>query len=437
MNSKFWYLMGISLKKKIKTKWFLLANIILAVIIVGLINMDSIISFFGGDFNDTNEIVILDNTSYANEMFKKNLDDANKMAANNYKTEYELYEKSEKELNKYLEESDKIAIIFNTDSDSYIKAKIVSKETIDSLYYQMLIQALNSTKTQIAMSLTNIDLEELNKISSPIEIDRVILDEEAKSEDESMAMIMGTVFPTIILPFFMLVVFLVQMLGSEINEEKSTRSMEIIISNVSPKTHFFSKIVSSNLFVITQGVLLISYLGIGLLLRNILDVEAASGLTDTVGQLWNTLSTSGIADKLYYIIPLTLVLMLLSFLAYSLVAGILASMTVNVEDFQQIQTPIMLISLLAYYLAIMAGMFEGSILIKILSYVPFISCLLSPALLVIGQIGIVDVCISIILLIVFNFIAIKYGLKIYKIGILNYSTDKMWTRLFKAAKAKN
>ena len=437
MNSKFWYLMGISLKKKIKTKWFLLANIILAVIIVGLINMDSIISFFGGDFNDTNEIVILDNTSYANEMFKKNLDDANKMAANNYKTEYELYEKSEKELNKYLVESDKIAIIFNTDSDSYIKAKIVSKETIDSLYYQMLIQALNSTKTQIAMSLTNIDLEELNKISSPIEIDRVILDEEAKSEDESMAMIMGTVFPTIILPFFMLVVFLVQMLGSEINEEKSTRSMEIIISNVSPKTHFFSKIVSSNLFVITQGVLLISYLGIGLLLRNILDVEAASGLTDTVGQLWNTLSTSGIADKLYYIIPLTLVLMLLSFLAYSLVAGILASMTVNVEDFQQIQTPIMLISLLAYYLAIMAGMFEGSILIKILSYVPFISCLLSPALLVIGQIGIVDVCISIILLIVFNFIAIKYGLKIYKIGILNYSTDKMWTRLFKAAKAKN
>ena len=128
--------------------------------------------------------------------------------------------------------------------------------------------------------------------------------------------------------------------------------------------------------------------------------------------------------------------MLLSFLAYSLVAGILASMTVNVEDFQQIQTPIMLISLLAYYLAIMAGMFEGSILIKVLSYVPFISCLLSPALLVIGQITIIDVVISILVLVIFNFVAIKYGLKIYKIGILNYSTDKMWARLFKAARTK-
>ena len=129
--------------------------------------------------------------------------------------------------------------------------------------------------------------------------------------------------------------------------------------------------------------------------------------------------------------------MVLSFLAYSLVAGILASMTVNVEDFQQIQAPIMLISLLAYYLAIMAGMFEGSILIKILSYVPFISCLLSPALLVIGQISIIDVFISIVILIIFDEITIKYGLKIYKIGILNYSTDKMWSRLLKAAKSKS
>lgn len=436
MNSKFWYLMGISLKKKIKTKWFLLANIILAVVIVGLINMDSIISFFGGDFNDTTEIVILDNTGYVSESFKKNLDDTNTMLSNDYKTEFELYKKNESELNKYLEDTDKIAVVFNKDSETYLKAKIISEQKIDSLYYQMLVQALNTTKTQVAMSLTSIDLEELNKISSPIELERIILDSEAKNEDESMAMIMGTVFPTVILPFFMLVVFLVQMLGSEINEEKSTRSMEIIISNVSPKTHFFSKIVASNLFVITQGVLLIAYALIGLLIRNSLDVSAASGLTDTIGQLWNTLSTSGIVDKLSYIIPLTLVLMLLSFLAYSLVAGILASMTVNVEDFQQIQTPIMLISLLAYYLAIMAGMFEGSILIKVLSYVPFISCLLSPALLVIGQITIIDVVISILVLVIFNFVAIKYGLKIYKIGILNYSTDKMWARLFKAARTK-
>ena len=95
-----------------------------------------------------------------------------------------------------------------------------------------------------------------------------------------------------------------------------------------------------------------------------------------------------------------------------------------------------MISLLGYYLAIMAGMFNGSVFIRVLSYVPFISCLLSPALLVIGQIGVVDVIISIVVLGLLDFVLIRYGLKVYKIGILNYSTDKMWSKIFKAIKTK-
>lgn len=437
MNSKFWYLVGVSLKKKVKTKWFLAANIILLIVIIGLINMDNVIHFFGGDFNDTVNVIVLDKSNLVGDIFEKNLNSTNTLLGNDYKTKVETTAKSEEELKKEINDSDKIAVIFDKDDSAYIKATIMSKEKIDTMYYQTLVQALTSTKTEVAMSLTTIDFNELNRITSSISIDRVILDEEAKSEEESMAMIMGTVFPTVILPFFMLVVFLVQMLGSEINEEKSTRSMEIIISNVSPKTHFFSKILASNIFVIGQGILLFLYAFIGLLIRNSIGAtSSASSITDSIGEVWQTLSTSGLMDKMYYIIPLTLILMILSFLAYSLVAGILASMTVNVEDFQQIQTPIMLVCLLSYYLAIMAGMFEGSTLIRILSYLPFISCLLAPALLVIGQITVIDVLISIIALIAFIFIAIKYGLKIYKVGILNYSTDKMWHRLFRAAKSK-
>ena len=438
MASKFWYLTGISLKKKMKTKWFLIANLLILVVIVGIINIDSIISFFGGDFEDKNEIVILDNTNYATSIFEKNFQSTQTVLETSYETELIIYEKTEEELENELKENEQIGLVFNQDQENYLKVKIISNQKIDSFFYQILVQALTTTKSEIAISLTNIDLEELQKITSPIEIERILLDKESNSEDENMAMIMGTVFPTVILPFFMLVIFLVQMIGTEINEEKSTRSMEIIISNVSPKTHFFSKILAANVFVISQGILLIAYAGLGLLIKNILAPEIVSGtLMSEVNSIWQMLTDSGFVDKLSYIIPLTLILMVLSFIAYSLVSGILASMTVNMEDFQQIQTPIMMISLLGYYLAIMAGMFEGSIFIRVLSYVPFLSCLLSPALLVIGQIGIIDVVISIIILIVFNYFTIKYGLKIYKIGILNYSADKMWSRLLKAAKSKD
>ncbi len=436
MTSKFWFLTKQSLNKKIKTKWFLIANILLAVVIVGLLNIDSVISFFGGDFSSDVEIVLLDETKQTEDIFKNSLLLAEESFDLEHEMILELFSKSQKELEEELKESNKVGIVLEEDEDNYLKARIISNEKIDTMSYQVLVQALNTSKTQVAMKEANIAPEELQKITSNILIDRLILDDNAKSEDEATAMIMGTVFPTLILPFFMLVIFLVQMIGTEINEEKSTRSMEIIISNVSPKTHFFSKVLASNAFVLFQGVLLILYSGIGLLIKSSLQVDSSSQITDSISSIWDSLGQAGIIDRLPMILAATLILMILSFIAYSLIAGILASMTVNMEDFQQIQTPIMMICLLGYYLAIMAGMFDGSILIRVLSYVPFLSCLLAPALLVVGEIGVIDIGVSILLLCLLIYLMTKYGLKIYKVGILNYSTDKMWKRLWKAARSK-
>lgn len=436
MANKFWFLTGYSLKKKLKSKWFVVINIILLIAIVGIMNIDSIIKMFGGDFNDTNEIVIVDNTNIAYPIFDKNLNLYNESLEMEYKFDIKKETKDIEKLKEEVTDTDKVLIVLNSTENDYLTASIISDNYIDSMYYQLLYQALTATKTEVAFIKTDISQEELIKVTSAITVDRQLLSEDKNSEEENMEMIMGTVFPTIILPFFILVIYLVQMIGAEINEEKQTRSMEVIISNVSPKTHFFSKILSSNAFVLIQGLLLIIYALIAFLIRNNLDAGSASSITSEISGVWNSLVSSGFSDKLIYIIPLTLILMILSFITYSLVAGILASMTVSMEDYQQIQTPIMMICLVGYYLSIMAGMFDGSILIKVLSYVPFISCLLSPALLVIGQIGIIDVVISIIVLCLTNFVLVKYGLKIYKIGILNYSTDKMWSKLFKAMKSK-
>ncbi|MCI8588843.1 MAG: ABC transporter permease [Bacilli bacterium] len=436
MTSKFWFLAKQSLNKKIKTKWFALANLLLAVVIIGLLNLDSIIHFFGGDFSSDIQIVLLDKTGNSEDVFRPSLALAEESFGLERKIIVNVSSQSLDELKEDLKESDKIGVVLERDSAHYLKAAVISNQKIDTLSYQTIIQALNTSKTQIAMRDADIAPEELEKIMSNISIDRIILDDDAKSEDEAMSLIMGTVFPTLILPFFMLVVFLVQMIGTEINEEKSTRSMEIIISNVSPKTHFFSKVLASNAFVLIQGILLFLYSGIGILIKMSSNVGSSSDFTGQISSIWDSLSQSGIMNRLPVIIPATLILMILSFIAYSLIAGILASMTVNMEDFQQIQTPIMMICLLGYYLSIMAGMFDGSIFIRVLSYVPLLSCLLTPALLVIGQIGVIDVGISILLLILLIYFMTKYGLKIYKVGILNYSTDKMWKRLWKAARVK-
>ena len=436
MMNKFWFLTQSSFLKKIKSKWFLIVNILLLVVIVGIVNVDSIIKAFGGDFNDTNEIVVLDKTDMSYDLFEKNLKSYNETLDMKYTFDISKTIKTEEEIKKEIKDTDKVLIVLENSDTSYLKASIISDSYIDTMYYQLLYQALSTTKTEVAFSLTDTNKDELLKLTSNISVDRILLSDDKNTEEENMEMIMGTVFPTVILPFFILVVFLVQMIGAEINEEKQTRSMEVIISNVSPKAHFFSKVIASNGFVLLQGLLLILYGILALVIRNYTGISSASSITSQISDVWNSLVASGFVDKLTYIIPLTLILMVLSFLTYSLVAGILASMTVSMEDYQQIQAPIMMICLAGYYLAIMAGMFQGSTLIRILSYVPFLSCLLSPALLVIGQIGIFDVVISIIILCIFNYILIRYGLKIYKIGILNYSTDNMWSKLLKAVRSR-
>lgn len=432
MMNKLLFLTKTSLKRKIDTKSFKIANIILLILIVALLNIDSIIKTFGGDFNKLNKLYVIDKTEVIYDNLNKNIEEISKTVGDTKYFKVTKYDKDEKSAKKEMKKDDKIILL---EIDSIQKAKITSQGYIDPVPYQIVYQALNSAKTNAAISMTNIDQTELAKIMSNIEIERKVLDKDKKSEDESMETIMTTVFPVVILPFFMLTVFLIQMIGMEVNDEKTTRGMEIIISNVSPKTHFFSKILSGNIFVIGQALLLLIYALIGLLLRQYL---GAGSIFDSLGgqmsTIFESITQTEFFSKLGYIIPLTLVLMILSFISYSLLAGILASITTNAEDFSQMQTPMMIILVIGYYLAMMAGVFKGALFIKILSYVPFISAILSPSLLVLGQIGIIDVIIAILLNIGAIWLLVRYGLRIYKIGILNYSSKDLWKKMFKAMK---
>ncbi len=435
MRSKLNFLIGVSLKRKIKTKWFLIANILIALLTIALINIDTVIGFFGGDFNENNKIYVIDEMN-AYETFKDLLN-ASTSTDDELKYDIELSNKTVEEQKKIYEDSKEKAwtIVFSKDPETVIKATLISNDYIDTIDYQLISNAINNTKIKFAIEELSLSEEEINKLFSNIEVERIIMDETKKSEEEKSTTFIETIFPVIILPFFILSIFLVQMIGSEVNDEKTTRGMEIIISSVSPVKHFFSKVIAGNLFILFQGILLIVYAIIGVLLRGTGGSLAASSGID-LNSLLGGLSTSTMFAKFAYIIPLVLFLMILTFIAYSLVAGILASMTTNTEDFQQLQTPIMLISLVGYYLAIMSNLFAGATFIKIVSYFPFISAILSPCLLITGDIGIIDFIISSIIMIITIFILVKYGLKIYKVGILNYSSKDLWKKMFKALKEK-
>ena len=421
MTRKFFYLMKLSFNKKLKSKWFIAVNIILALSLFALFNLNSIITFFGGEFDKPLKVLVYDKTNISYPYLKNNID-----SLTSELEDKKIVVKSVSNENKKIKD-DEILISLNLD-DNLLKAKVISDKKIDSSVYQVIYQVLNATKQQVLMERLNLDTNTLALLSTSIDIDRVVLSDK-KSQDENMSLVMSTVFPSLILPFFMLIIFLVQMVGGEICEEKTTKSMEIIISNVSPKVHLLAKIVANNLFVLLQALLLFIY---GLIAFFISSRNGSLNIPSEITSIWDSLSASGLINDIVSLLPFLLVLIILSFLAYSLLAGILASMTTNIEDFQQLQTPIVFILLAGYYLAIMAGMFQGSIFLKIAGYIPLISCLLAPTLYIMGDISILDILIAIILLVGLLYLLIRYGMKIYKVGILNYSNEKVWSKFIKA-----
>ena len=439
MENKFKFLTKYSLSKKLKNKWFIVANLIVMIIIVGLVNIDSIVSFFGGDFEDDTKIKIIDNSGYYSQI-KSDL-----KSINNYFSDSKLIiKKVTKDLEtvkKELKGTKDILLIINKDDANVFNVEFISDSYVDMTKYQSIVSSLNNTKKNIALELSGIDSNMLDKINSSISIKRSFLDQEKTEDEEVSKTFLSFASLIIALPCFMLIVFLVQMIGAEINEEKSTRGMEIIIGNVPAKIHFFSKVLSSNLFVIIQGLLLLLYGGLGIIIRKLTtssNLSTVKNITSSLGvnDVLQVFKNSGVLNRLSYVIPLIIILLLLSFLAYSLLAGILASMTTNMENYQQFQTPLMVISVIGYYLILISSAFPGSLFIKVASVIPLISISLAPSLLLSGQIGVGVMIIGIVLLLLLDYILIKYGLKVYKVGILNYSESNLWKKIFHAVKEK-
>lgn len=439
MKNKFIYLTKESIKNKLNTKWFKIMNLILLILIPCLVNIDSIIKFFGGEFNEPTKIHIVDDIVVYDEL--KSTIDINNLG--NYKLEIIDSKSTLNDLKEELIKEEKEDIIVHIyESDNTFDVEIMSYEYIDTILYQTIVSSLNTVKSNKALLNSNIDIEILNNVYKEVEVSRVYLNPDLKENEELMELI-GTILMIIfILPCFFLIITIVQMIGAEINEEKSSKSMEIIISSVSPKIHFLSKLISANVFAIVQGVLFIVYSIIGSVIRVVFFTPDVSNLTSQIpvseltglNEYVKMFIESDMASRIVSGLPLIILMLILSFLAYSLLSGILASMTTNMEDFQQLQSPIMLFLMTGYMLAISSVMFDGSILMKVASYIPFVSGILSPVTYTLGQISLIELAISNLLLLITCYLLFKYGLRIYKVGILNYSSDKLWTKILKSLK---
>ena len=201
MTNKLKFLTKVSLNKKIKTKWFLIANLIFAILIIGLLNIDFVIKLFGGDFDKPQEIIVIDNIDCFDE-FKVTYENGGKYFDDYITTNITLYKDSYESGVELVREDDKILLIIDYDDSNYVKAKIVTNEDLGTITNTLISSTLNNIRSKRVLIENNISLNVYQEINNVVNVEKEIL--ESENLNNNLAAV--TIMQIVTMPLFILIV---------------------------------------------------------------------------------------------------------------------------------------------------------------------------------------------------------------------------------------
>lgn len=407
---KFKYLVKYGLLKRVGRKAFLISNIVVALLLIAIINLPSIIALFSsGDDEKTNMYV-----DVINETSQVGLAEDLEEQFNQPFQGYRYYVMTELEITQF----DVEAFWADTEKDIvYHFSGDINKPNI--VVYSKSPELSSQHKTQIELLIINYQLIDYE---SPTFSDVLAPD----YEDPEEGYLISSITTILILPMFILLTMATQFVGVEIIEEKSTKAIETIIASVPAKIHFLSKITASILFVIIQGVLVMGYSAIGSLIGG---ASANSGLNLPTNESSLIAYLGEVFPNWPLILMFTLSFMIIGTLFYLVLAALFASMATTQEDYQQFQSPLMLMLVAGFYITIFAPMAGGETFLKIMSFIPIFTPIVAPVAYASGVMTGWEALIALLVVSLFLIGALYIVSPIYKVAILSYDQTKFFKRI--------
>lgn len=119
---------------------------------------------------------------------------------------------------------------------------------------------------------------------------------------------------------------------------------------------------------------------------------------------------------------------ILGYSLYAVLNSVCGASVSKIEDLNSAMMPVMLIALMSFYFGYISAITGGEgILTKLAMYLPFSSPFIMPFKLLNGNVGAIDLIISIILMIIFIIFFTYISIKIYSASVLNYGKkQKLW-----------
>ena len=298
--------------------------------------------------------------------------------------------------------------------DSVLKAVYHGETSLETGIKLAVTNKLNELQYQLNRSAANLSQEQEKRLSQTVDFTEKI--DESKENKKIVQTIAAAGLGFFL---YMILITYASVTAQEVASEKGTKIMEVVFSSIRASHYFYARMLALLLVILTHiGIYVVGGLAAILLFKDI-PILAQSGILNHLGEAFSLN---------------TLLFVLVSLFMYVVLAAFLGSMVSRPEDSGKALSPLMILIIAGFVGVTSLGAAGDNLVLKIGSYIPFISTFFMPFRAINGYASDLEAWISLAITVVFAVTATAFIGRMYASLVLQTDDLGIW-KTFKRALA--
>ena len=298
--------------------------------------------------------------------------------------------------------------------DSVLKAVYHGETSLETGIKLAVTNKLNELQYQLNRSAANLSQEQEQRLSQTVDFTEKI--DESKENKKIVQTIAAAGLGFFL---YMILITYASVTAQEVASEKGTKIMEVVFSSIRASHYFYARMLALLLVILTHiGIYVVGGL-VAILLFKDLPILAQSGILNHLGEAFSLN---------------TLLFVLVSLFMYVVLAAFLGSMVSRPEDSGKALSPLMILIIAGFVGVTSLGAAGDNLVLKIGSYIPFISTFFMPFRAINGYASGLEAWISLAITVVFAVTATAFIGRMYASLVLQTDDLGLW-KSFKRALA--
>ena len=296
--------------------------------------------------------------------------------------------------------------------NSVLKAVYHGETSLETGIKLAVTNKLNELQYQLNRSAANLSQEQEKRLSQTVDFTEKI--DECKEHKKIVQTIAAAGLGFFL---YMILITYASVTAQEVASEKGTKIMEVVFSSIRASHYFYARMLALLLVILTHiGIYVVGGLAAILLFKD-LPILAQSGILNHIGEAFSLN---------------TLLFVLVSLFMYVVLAAFLGSMVSRPEDSGKALSPLMILIIGGFFGVTALGAAGDNLILKIGSYIPFISTFFMPFRAINGYANGLEAWISLAVTIAFAVTATVFIGRMYASLVLQTDDLGIW-KTFKRA----